>query len=126
MPCMTGWIQVVPECDQACERLAAERNEIMKTPPMQMSLMGWLILIGVVAGHIWLFRQSVLWGILGLTFTKHIVIAYLCQVLGVDKEPRANPAPAATSTPHSHSLAVSLPANRVASSASQNRTSELQ
>lgn len=53
---------------------------------MQMTLAAWLIVTAVIAVHIWLFRQSVLWGFLGLTLTKHVVIAYLCHILGVDKD----------------------------------------
>lgn len=46
------------------------------------------MMLGLVAGiaiNFWLFRLGVLWGILGLNVSKHLLIAYLCQVLGVDR-----------------------------------------
>lgn len=49
-------------------------------------------LVACIALNIWLFRLGAFWGILGLNVTKHVAIAYLCQVLGVDRrapEPRA-------------------------------------
>lgn len=45
-----------------------------------------LILVAVVAVNIWLFRFGPIWGIVGLSVTKHIVIAQLCHALGVDKK----------------------------------------
>jgi hypothetical protein len=33
----------------------------------------------------------VFWGILGLNVTKHVVTAYLCQVLGIDRQRPAEP-----------------------------------
>ena len=41
-----------------------------------------------------------LFGIIGLNITKHLVIAYLCQIVGVDKR-RGAPAPAPAPAPHS-------------------------
>jgi hypothetical protein len=46
---------------------------------------GLLGLVACAALNIWLFRVSVLAGIIGLNVTKHVVIAYLCQVLGVNR-----------------------------------------
>ena len=43
-------------------------------------------LIACVAVNVWLFRLGVLMGILGLNVTKHVLIAYLCQVLGVNRQ----------------------------------------
>ena len=42
--------------------------------------------IACIAVNFWLFRLGVFWGILGLNVTKHVVTAYLCQVLGVDRQ----------------------------------------
>ena len=42
-------------------------------------------LVACVALNIWLFRVHVLAGIIGLNVTKHVVTAYLCQVIGIDK-----------------------------------------
>lgn len=62
----------------------------MERPSFQLSVAGMLGVVAAVALNVWLFRISVLMGIIGLNVTKHVVIAYLCQVLGVDK--RAAPA----------------------------------
>jgi hypothetical protein len=50
-----------------------------------MKIATMLGLIACVAINFWLFRLGVFWGILGLNLTKHVAIAYLCQVLGVDR-----------------------------------------
>ncbi|MFO0892797.1 MAG: hypothetical protein U0790_27110 [Isosphaeraceae bacterium] len=54
----------------------------MEQSRLQISVAGLLGLVACVAVNIWLFRLSVLAGIIGLNVTKHVVIAYLCQVLG--------------------------------------------
>jgi hypothetical protein len=64
-----------------------------------MSLAAMLGVVACIALNFWLFRLGVLWGILGLNVTKHVVVAYLCQVLGVDRartaeSPRVVPQPA--------------------------------
>lgn len=68
---------------------------------MQLSVAMMLALVACVALNIWLFRLGALWGILGLNVTKHVVIAALCQRLGVDKAqpdaPALPPAPSAAS-----------------------------
>lgn len=71
----------------------------MTTPRLQMTVAAWLLTIASVAVVIWLFRLGALWGILGLSVLKHVVIAYLCQVLGVDRPARAGPAPGAPASP---------------------------
>jgi hypothetical protein len=50
-----------------------------------MTLGAMLGVIACIALNFWLFRLGVLWGILGLNVTKHVLIAYLCQVVGVDR-----------------------------------------
>lgn len=51
-------------------------------------------LVACIAINIWLFRVSMLAGIIGLNVSKHLAIAYLCQVLGVNRRPTpAAPAP---------------------------------
>jgi hypothetical protein len=57
---------------------------------IQLSVGGMLLLVACLAINIWLFRLGILWGIIGLNVTKHVVIAYLCQVIGVDKTVRSN------------------------------------
>jgi hypothetical protein len=65
----------------------------MERPSFQVSVAGMLGLVACAALNIWLFRISALAGIIGLNISKHLVIAYLCQVLGVDRK-QAGPAPA--------------------------------
>jgi hypothetical protein len=60
----------------------------MQRTGLQFSLLSMLGLVACVAVNIWLFRCHVLAGIVGLNVTKHVVIAYLCQVIGVDKRRR--------------------------------------
>jgi hypothetical protein len=69
--------------------------EAMQRPSFQLTLGAMLGVVACVALNFWLFRLGVLWGILGLNVTKHVVIAYLCQVLGVDRRtPVESPTPA--------------------------------
>lgn len=80
----------------------------MARPPFQLSVAAFLGLVAAVAVNIWLFRLGLLAGIFGLSITKHIVIAYLCQVLGVDRRtssPDPDPPPGSAlrppvTTPH--------------------------
>ena len=57
----------------------------MERSPLRLTVAASLGLIACIAVNIWLFRIGILWGILGLNVSKHIAIAYLCQVLGVDR-----------------------------------------
>ena len=70
----------------------------MERPNLQMSVAGMLAVVACVALNIWLFRLGPLLGILGLNVTKHVVIAYLCQVMGVNRRTEAT-APAAADVP---------------------------
>jgi hypothetical protein len=59
-------------------------------------------LVACVAVNIWLFRLGAFWGIVGLNVTKHVAIAHLCHVLGVDRRPAAQAGtigPATTAVP---------------------------
>jgi hypothetical protein len=60
-------------------------NNAMDRPLFQMKIATMLGLVACVAFNFWLFRLGAFWGILGLNLTKHVAIAYLCQVLGVDR-----------------------------------------
>jgi hypothetical protein len=51
-----------------------------------MTVAAMLGVVACIAVNFWLFRLGVFWGILGLNVTKHVVTAYLCQVLGVDRQ----------------------------------------
>jgi hypothetical protein len=59
----------------------------MERPTFQMTLGAMIGIVACVALNFWLFRLGVFWGIVGLNVTKHVLIAYLCQVLGVDRSP---------------------------------------
>ena len=48
-------------------------------------------LVACIALNFWLFRLGVFWGILGLNVTKHVLIAYLCEVMGVDRRRPSSP-----------------------------------
>lgn len=61
----------------------------MQRLPLQLSVTGLLILVAGVALNLWLFRFGMLAGLLGLSVTKHVVIAWLCQVLGIDRSKSA-------------------------------------
>jgi hypothetical protein len=57
----------------------------MERPSFQMTVASMLALVACIALNFWLFRLGAFWGIVGLNITKHVAIAYLCQVLGVDR-----------------------------------------
>lgn len=66
----------------------------------QFSLTFLMILVACVALNFWLFRQGIFWGIVGLNISKHVIIAYLCRNLGVNRtidpaagDPFADPEP---------------------------------
>lgn len=71
----------------------------MERATFQMTVGAMLVVVACVAINFWLFRLGVLWGILGLNVTKHVLIAYLCQVLGVDRRPTEPPARVPASVP---------------------------
>ena len=57
----------------------------MERATFQMTVGAMLLVVACIALNFWLFRQGVFWGILGLNVTKHVAIAYLCQIIGVDR-----------------------------------------
>ena len=70
----------------------------MERPSLQLSVTSLLGLVACVALNMWLFRLGPLLGILGLNISKHVIIAYVCKVIGVDKHRkrvRVEPVPAA-------------------------------
>jgi hypothetical protein len=69
----------------------------MNAARFQLSIGGMLGVVACIAINVWLFKLHVLWGIVGLNVTKHVLIAYLCQVLGVDR--RGKPESLAQSAP---------------------------
>jgi hypothetical protein len=75
----------------------------MERPILQMSVAKMLGVVACIALNLWLFRLGIFWGILGLNVTKHVAIAYLCEVLGVDRQSSAATNPvlrARTARPH--------------------------
>lgn len=59
--------------------------EPMDRPTLQVNVLGLLGLVGCVAVNLWLFRVGAFWGLVGLNVTKHVAIASLCRILGVDR-----------------------------------------
>jgi hypothetical protein len=82
----------------------------MERPLLQISVATMLRLVACIAVNIWLFRVGVFWGILGLNVTKHVMIAYLCGALGVDRRHATPAAAAPASASGSHRPAPHLPA----------------
>lgn len=72
----------------------------MERATFQMTVGAMLLVVACIALNFWLFRLGVLWGIVGLNVTKHVLIAYLCQVIGVDRRTeRQTPSIVAATTP---------------------------
>jgi len=72
----------------------------MANARFQFSLIFLMILVACVAVNLWLFRLGIFWGIVGLNVSKHVIIASLCQSLGVNRtidpavgDPFADPEP---------------------------------
>ena len=63
----------------------------MQKTAFQITVATMLGLVACIAVNFWLFRLGIFWGIVGLNVTKHVVIAYLCQVLGVDRRLPGHP-----------------------------------
>lgn len=76
----------------------------MERSRFQISVAGSLGLVACVAINVWLFRVGILWGLLAINVTKHVLIAYLCQVLGVDRREPAQP-----KAPHPQPAGASVP-----------------
>jgi hypothetical protein len=57
----------------------------MEPARFQIRLAAILLVVACLAVNFWLFRWSILLGLLGLNVTKHVLIACLCQSLGVDR-----------------------------------------
>lgn len=57
----------------------------MNPSPLRFSLTMTMGLIAGIAVNLWLFRLGLFWGIIGLSIFKHVLIAYLCEAVGVDR-----------------------------------------
>jgi hypothetical protein len=71
----------------------------MERARFQLSVSAMLGLVACVAVNIWLFRFGPLLGLIGLNLSKHVIIAYLCQILGVDRRRRTRAPVLVTSAP---------------------------
>lgn len=55
----------------------------------QISLTMMLALVACIAVNLWLFRVSIICGLVAINVTKHVVIAALCQAVGLNRRPEA-------------------------------------
>ncbi|MDX2037051.1 MAG: hypothetical protein SFX72_10395 [Isosphaeraceae bacterium] len=63
----------------------------MENRGIQISLTALIVLVACFALNLWLFRYGAIWGFVGLNISKHIIIAYLCQIVGVNRRLPASP-----------------------------------
>jgi hypothetical protein len=78
----------------------------MEHPRFQLKIASLLGLVACIALNLWLFRLGALWGIVGLNVSKHLVIAYLCQILGVDRRLKQGVSPPAATRSTTSTLPV--------------------
>jgi hypothetical protein len=57
----------------------------MARTDLQISVAAMLGLVACVAMNVWLFQVGFLYGLVGLNVTKHVVVAVLCQAIGVNR-----------------------------------------
>lgn len=67
---------------------------LMERPAFQLTIVSLIGLVACVALNLWLFRLGPLLGIIGLNVSKHLLIASLCQILGVDRRRGRGASPA--------------------------------
>jgi hypothetical protein len=78
----------------------------MERPAFQLKIVSLLGLVACIALNLWLFRLGPFLGIVGLNISKHVLIASLCQILGVGRRRKGPyPVPPARS-PVSNTLPV--------------------
>jgi hypothetical protein len=70
----------------------------MERRGLTFSVASLLGLVACVAVNLWCFRVHVMLGLVAINITKHVIIAQLCQALGVNRKtatlPTASPVPA--------------------------------
>jgi hypothetical protein len=59
--------------------------EIMTRRGLTFNVASLLGLVACVAVNLWCFRVHVMLGVVAVNVTKHVVIAQLCQALGVNR-----------------------------------------
>lgn len=64
----------------------------MERRGITFSVASMLGLVACVALNLWCFRVHVILGLVAINITKHIVIAQLCQALGVNRQAASTPA----------------------------------
>ncbi len=68
---------------------------------LQFRLTTLIGLVACVAVNLWLFRVGWIWGLVGLNVTKHVGVAWLCQVLGINRPANSPDSAAFIPPPHS-------------------------
>jgi hypothetical protein len=71
----------------------------MERPAFQVKIGSLLGLVACIALNLWLFRLGPFLGIVGLNVTKHVLIAFLCEGLGVDRRHRRGPSSSSSARP---------------------------
>jgi hypothetical protein len=66
----------------------------MERRGITFSVASLLGLVAAVALNLWCFRVNVILGIVALNITKHVVIAQLCQAVGLNRRGESPAAPA--------------------------------
>lgn len=65
----------------------------MTRPNFQISVRGMMTIVACLATNFWLFRVGFVFGLLGLNVTKHVLTAYLCHSVGLNRREAAAPPP---------------------------------
>jgi hypothetical protein len=71
----------------------------MERRGITFSVASLLGLVACVAVNLWCFRVHVIFGIVALNVTKHVVIAQLCQAVGVNRRTASPATPALPTSP---------------------------
>ena len=65
--------------------------QLMERRGLTFSVRSMLGLVACVAVNLWCFRVHVILGLVAINITKHVVIAQLCQAVGVNRRMPATP-----------------------------------
>ena len=64
---------------------------VMERRGLTFSVASMLGLVACVAVNLWCFRVHVILGLVAINITKHVVIAQLCQAVGVNRRTATSP-----------------------------------
>ena len=64
---------------------------VMERRGLTFSVASMLGLVACVAVNLWCFRVHVILGLVAINITKHVVIAQLCQAIGVNRRLASTP-----------------------------------